>query len=172
MVGVTISHVGLAIFNPGGYPTQWVLVLSQNELFQGRVLCSSVSVSVDGWQEIWMECDCSPAAFNVASQFAGVIHIAVLTQSMEFVHSEIKSQGVVSTKNANPAYTDQYVLQVLRRIGDRRFGPSSILSREKELSGAIQARVPLLNQSPRTASSFPVASLTWDGVRVGKSKWR
>jgi hypothetical protein len=171
MVGSVISHVGLAIFNPAGFPTQWVLVLSANELFQGRVICSTVGTTVNGWQEIWMECDHSPASFNRAATFAGVIHIAVLTQPMEFVHAEIKSKGVVSTKIANPAYTDQYVLQTLRRIGDRRFGPSSFLSREKELYEAIKARIPLLNQSPRTNSSFPVASLSLDGVRVGKLQW-
>ncbi len=169
MVG-SISHVGLAIFNPVGFPTQWVLVLSPNELFQGRVLCSTVGTTVNGWQEIWMECEHSPASFNRAATFAGVIHIAVLTQPVEVVHSEIKSKGIVSTKSANPAYTDQYVLQALRRIGDRRFGPSNFLSREKELYGAIQARIPLLNQSPRTSCTFPIASLSLDGVRVGRSK--
>ncbi len=167
-----ISHVGLAIFNPAGYPTQWVLVLSPNELFQGRVLCSTIGMNVNGWQEIWMECDSSPAGFNRAAAFAGVIHIEVLTVPMDVVHSEIKTKGVISTKSANPAYTDQYVLQALRRIGDRRFGPSSLLSKEKELHEAIQARIPLLNQYPRTDSTFPVASITLDGVRVAKSKWR
>jgi hypothetical protein len=169
MVGSTISHVGLAIFNPTGFPTQWVLVLSANELFQGRVLCSTVGTTVNGWQEIWMECDYSPASFNRAATFAGVIHIEVLTVPMEVVHSEIKSKGVVSTKNANPAYTDQYVLQALKRIGDRRFGQGSLLAREKELYEAIRARIPLLNQSPRNSSSFPIVSLSLAGVRFGRS---
>jgi len=172
MVGRGISHVGLAIFNPASFPTQWVLVLSAHELFQGKVMCSTVWMSVNGWQEIWMECDNSPASFNRAATFAGVIHIAVLTQPMEFVHSEIKNNGIVSAKQANPAYTDQYVLQALRRIGDRRFGPSSLLSREKELNEGLRSRIPLLNRYPHTSSSFPVASLSQDGVRFGKSQWR
>ena len=117
-----------------------------------------------------MECEQSPASFNPAATFVGVIHIAVLPQPMEVVHSEIKSKGIVSTKNFNPAYTDQYVLQALRRIGDKCFGQSSFLSRERELYEAIQARIPLLNQSPRTSSTFPIASLSLAGVRVGKSK--
>lgn len=171
MVGRGISHVGLAIFNPTSFPTQWVLVLSANELFQGRVICSTVGMSVNGWQEIWAECNHSPASFNRAAIFSGVIHIAVLTQPMEFVHAEIKSRGLVSTKDGNPVYTDQYVLHALRRIGDRRFGLSSILSREKELNEAIQARIPILNQSPRTPSSFPIVSISLDGVRYGKSEW-
>lgn len=163
---VEISHVGLAIFNPTGFPTQWVLVLSSNELFQGRVVCSTVGVNVNGWQEIWTECDYSPASFNRAATFAGVVHIAELTKPMETVHAEIKSKGIV----LNPAYTDRYVLQALRRIGDRRYGPS-ILSREKELNEAIQARIHILNQSPRTTTSFPIVSISLDGVRFGKSQW-
>src|SRR5258708_36381074 len=117
------SHVGLALFNPTGFPTQWVLVLSTNELFEGRVMCGTVGVSVNGWRGFWMECDCSPASFNRAATFVGVIHIAALTAPMDVVYSEIRSSGVIST---NPAYTDRYVLQALRRIGDRGFGPSSL----------------------------------------------
>lgn len=71
-----ISHVRLAIFNPAGFSTQWVPVLSANELFQCRVFCSTVGATVNGWQEIWMECDSSPASFNRAATFAGVIHVA------------------------------------------------------------------------------------------------
>jgi hypothetical protein len=171
MVGSSLSHVGLAIFNPTGFPTQWVLVLSPNELFQGRVMCSTVGMNVNGFQEIWMECAGSPASFNRAATFAGVIHIAVLTQPIEVVQAEIKSKGIISTKSANPAYTDQYVLQALKCIGDRRFGPSSLLSREKELYEAIQARIPILNQSPQTTSSFPVTSIPLGGVRFGKLEW-
>jgi hypothetical protein len=163
---MVVSHVGLAIFNPAGFPTQWVLVLSRNELFQGRVLCSTVGTTVNGWQQICMECEHSPASFNRAATFAGVIHIAALPEKMDVIHSDIKSKGIVST---NPAYTDRYALQALRRIGDKLFGPSSFLSKEKELYEAIRARVPLLIQSRCTSPSFPIASLSLDGVRVGKS---
>lgn len=168
MVCGIISHVGLAIFNPSGFPTQWVLAISENELFEGRVFCSTVGTTVNGWQEIWVECESSPATFNLSATFAGVIHIAVLTVPMKVVLSEIKSKGLISTKNANPAYTDQYVLQALRRIGDRRFGPSNPLSREKELNEAIQARIPLLNHPSLTASTFPIVSISLDGVRIGR----
>jgi len=167
MVGSPSSHVGLAVFNPAGHPTQWVLVLSADELFQGRVLCSTVCTSVNGWQEVWMECKHSAVSFNRAATFVGVIHIAVLTRSMDNVYSEIKSKGIVSTRNANPAYTDQYVMQALRRIGDKRFGPSNFLSREKEVYEALQARIPLLKQNRYNSPLFPVASLSLDGVRVG-----
>jgi hypothetical protein len=167
MVG-PICHVGLAIFNIAGFPTQWVLVLAANELFQGRVLCGTVGTTVNGWQEIWMECEYSPASFNRTATLAGVIHIAQLAHSMEHVHSEIRCKGVVST---NPAYTDRYVLQALRRIGDKYFGQSSLLSRERDLYDAIKSRVPLLHQLPCNNSSFPVASLSLDGVRVGKAQW-
>jgi hypothetical protein len=160
-------HVGLAIFNPASFPTQWVLVLSENELFQGRVLCSTVGMTVNGWQEIWMSCDHSPASFNRAAVFAGVIHIDALSVPMDYIHSEIKSKGMALT-NANPAYTDRYVLQVLRCIGDRRFGFSDLLSKEKDLYEAIRLRIPLLYQTPPTRTSFPIASLSRDGVRFGK----
>lgn len=166
MVG---SHVGLAIFNPRSFPTQWVLVLSTNELFQGRVICSTVGTTVNGWREIWMECECSPASFNRSAPFGGVVHLAVLTQPMEVVQSHIKSNEIGSK---NPAYTDQYVLQTLRRIGNRGFEPSGLLSREKELYDAIQARIAILDQFRCTNSTFPVASLSLDGVRVGKVQRR
>jgi hypothetical protein len=165
MVG-PICHVGLAIFNLAGFPTQWVLVLSANEFFQGHVLCSTVGTTVNGCQEIWMECECSPASFNRTATFAGVIYVAQLAHSMELVHSEIRCKGMVST---NPAYTDRYVLQALRRIGEKYFGHSSFLSREKELYEAIKARAPLLHQLPCNNSSFPIASLSLDGVRAGKA---
>ncbi|KAF8497923.1 hypothetical protein F5888DRAFT_264101 [Russula emetica] len=159
------SHLGLAIFNPTDFPTQWVLVLSANELFQGRVLCSTIGMTVNGWKEIWTECEYSPASFNPAATFAGVIHIDMLTVPMEHVRSEIQFKGNVS--HVNPTYTDKYVLQVLRIIGDRGFGFSSF-SREKELYEAIQSRIPVLNKSSRSNSLFPVASLSLDGVRFGK----
>jgi hypothetical protein len=163
-----ISHVGLAIFNHSRYPTQWVLVLSANEFFQGRVLCSTVSTTVNGWQEIWTECEYSPASFNRSATFVGVIHIAQLTESMEHVYYEIRYKGMVS---ANPAQTDRYVLQALGRIGNAYFGAPSLLSREKELYEVIKARIPLLNRFPRTNSPFPVTSLSPEGVRVGKARW-
>ena len=165
----SICHIGLAIFNPARFPTQWVLVLSANEFFQGRALCGSVDTTVNGWQEIWMECEYSPALFNDTATFAGVIHIARLDQSIELVHSGISCKGSGST---NPAYTDRYVLQALRRIGDAYLGASSLLSRERELYEAIKARIPLLNQIPCTNSSFPIASLSPDGVLVGKATSR
>jgi hypothetical protein len=162
------SHVGLAIFNPNSFPTQWVLVLSANESFQGRVICSTVCMSVNGWQEVWMECESSPASFNRSATFAGVIHIAMLNRPMEHVYSEIKSNGVAN----NPVYTDKYVMQALRRINDRRFAPSNFLFRDtKELYEALKARISLLNHSPRMGSSFPIASLSLDGVRFGASEW-
>jgi hypothetical protein len=155
----SLSHVGLAIFNPPGYPTQWVLVLSADELFQGRVLCGTIGMTVNGWQEIWTTCDDSPASFNRAARFAGVIHVARLTVPVERVHSEIRSKGLIS-KKSDPTYTDQYVLQALGSISNRNFcfGPSSICN-EKELNKAIQARVPLLYQYSRVDSSFPIVSL-------------
>ena len=163
-----ISHVGLAIFNLSRFPTQWVLVLSGNEFFQGRVLCGTVSKTVDGWQEIWTECEHSPASFNCSATFAGVIYIARLTASMELVYSEIRRKGTVSV---NPASTDRYVLQALRRIGDAYFGAPSLLSREKELYEVIKTRIPLLNRFPCTNSPFPVETLLPDGVRIGKAQW-
>jgi hypothetical protein len=163
-----ISHVGLAIFNLSRFPTQWVLVLSANEFFQGRVLCGTVSTTVNGWQETWTECEQSPASFNRSATFAGVIYIAQLTESMELVYSGIRCKGMVP---ANPAHTDKYVLQALRRIGDAYFGAPNLLSREKELYEAIKKRIPLLNQFPCADSPFPVASLLPDGVRIGKAQW-
>ena len=130
-----ISHVGLAIFNLSRFPTHWVLVLSANEYFQGRVLCSTVSTTVNGWWEICSEFEHSPASFNRSATFAGVIYIARLTESVELVYSEIICKGMVS---ANPAHTDRYVLHALRRIGDAYFGTPSLLSRE-ELYKVIKA---------------------------------
>ena len=116
-----------------------------------------------------MECEHSPTSFNPTATFAGVIHIAKLEQPIELVLSGIRCRGTVST---NPACTDRYVLQALRRIGDAFFGSSSFLSRERELYEAIKARIPLLNQIPSTNSSFPIVSLSPDGVRVGKARSR
>ncbi len=44
--------------------------------------------------------------------------MAMATVPMEVLHSGIESKGIVSTKDVNPVYIDQYVLQSLRRIGD------------------------------------------------------
>jgi len=175
MVG-TISHVGLAIFNPPNFPTQWVLALCNNELFQGPVLCSTVGMGVNGWQEFWVDCDWSPVSFNRAATFVGVIHIAVLTVPMARVHSEFLSKGVLSKKDDNPAYTDRYVLQALKRIGERRFGNSSILTKEEELSRTIRAQIPVLiqNQRPPASHSYPIVFLPdsgFGGVRFAKSRW-
>ena len=145
-----------------------MLVLSANEYFQGRVLCSTVSTTVNGSREIWTECEHSPASFSRSATFAGAIYIARLTGSVELVYSEIICKGMVS---ANPAHTDRYVLHALRRIGDAYFGTSSHLSRKKEFFEVIKARIPLLNRFPSTNSPFPVTSLLPDGVRVGKAQW-
>jgi hypothetical protein len=168
MVSRYLSHVGLAMFNHTGFPTQWVLVISTNEMFKGRVLCGTVGMTVNGYQEIWTECDGSPAFFNRAATFAGVLHVAALGHSVEAVHAAIKSEGIVM--RANPAYTDQYVLQVIGCIGNRYFGSSSLLCREKEFYETIQACIPILNRAPRTTSSFPVVSVPQGGIHLGKLK--
>jgi len=59
--------------------------------------------------------DCSPASFNPHSW---LLSMAMATVPMEVLHSGIESKGIVSTKDVNPVYIDQYVLQSLRRIGD------------------------------------------------------
>jgi hypothetical protein len=164
------SHVGLAIFNPPGFPTQWVLVLSATNTFQGRVLCSTVGMSVNGWQEIWMECESSPASFNRAATFAGVLYVEGLIHPVEAVHAAILSEGIISAMDTNPAYTDQYVMKALRRIGDRYFGTSSLLSREKDLYEAIRACVNILVRTPRTIPSFPVVTIPQGGLHFGTLK--
>jgi hypothetical protein len=172
-----LSHVGLAIFNVPNFPTQWVLVLCNNELFQGHVLCSTVGMNVDGWQEFWVECDWSPISFNRAATFVGVVHVAVLSVSMERVHSEFLAKGTLSKTDDNPAYTDRYVLRALKRIGEKRFGDDSILTKEEQLSKVVREKIPLLlqNQSPPSTHTYPVAFLPQSGisgVRVGKSsRW-
>ena len=169
----TISHVGIAIFNPPGFPTQWVLALCNNELFQGRVLCSTVGINVNGWYEFWVECDWSPVSFNRAAMFVGVVHIAVLNVPMETIHAEFLSRGTLSVSNDNPAYTDRYVLRALRRIGERRFGPASLLTKEQELGKAVRAKIADLvkHQCPPASHSYPVASLSLGEVREGKVRW-
>ena len=169
----TISHVGIAIFNPPGFPTQWVLALCNNELFQGRVLCSTVGINVDGWYEFWVDCDWSPISFNRAATFVGVVHIAVLNVPMETVHAEFLSRGTLSVSDDNPAYTDRYVLRALRRIGERRFGPESLLAKEHELGKAVRAKIGDLvkHQYPPASHSYPVASLSLGEVREGKVRW-
>jgi hypothetical protein len=175
MVTSAISHVGIAIFNVPNFPTQWVLALCDNELFQGRVLCSTVGMSVEGWQEFWVECDWSPVSFNRAATFVGVIHIAVLTVPMQRVHAEFLQKGTLSKSDDNPAYTDRYVLRALKRIGERRFGESSLLTKEQELSKAVREQIPtLLKNHPPGTHSYPVAFLAQSGlggVRVAKSRW-
>jgi hypothetical protein len=176
MVTSAISHVGLAIFNMPNFPTQWVLTLSANELFQGRVLCSTVGINVDGWQEFWMECDCSPSSFNRAAVFVGVVHVAVLTVPMDYVRSEFLRKGTLSKTDDNPAYTDRYVLRALKRIGEKRFGDTSILTKEEELSKAVREKIRLLeNQYPPSSHTYPVAFLAQSGisgVRMAKSSLR
>jgi hypothetical protein len=166
MVCAPISHVGIALFNTPGYPTQWVLALSNCDLFQGRVYCTSLGLSVNGLQEHWVDCERSPASFNRTATFLGVIHVAMLARSMESVRSEFSAKGSLLVGGEDLAHTDRFVLGALKRIGERRLGNSSILlTKEEELGKAVRATIQALfrHQYPPGSNSFPVASLQMGG---------
>jgi hypothetical protein len=161
------SHVGVAIFHHPGFPTRWVLVISADDLFQGRVFCSSLMLSVNGPKQMWLERNSSPLYFTHTGVFAGVIHIAALPVPMESVLSELHLVDLTTT-SADPAQTDQYVLQCLSHIGYKYLGPFNLCMVKETLREAIRARIPLLNYCPSTGF-YHVASLSLDGVRVGKT---
>lgn len=166
MVCGPISHVGIALFNPPGFPTQWVLAFSNSELFQGRVWCTTLGLSVNGLQEHWVDCEWSPVSFNRTATFIGVVHVAVLARPMESVRSELSARGSLLVGGDNPAYTDRFVLGALKRIGERRFGNTSIiLTKEEELGKAVRASIHVLlgHQYPPGSHSFPVAFVQMGG---------
>jgi hypothetical protein len=69
------SHVGVAFYNFPGFPPQWVLVLSENRRFEGKVWCNSAIETVDGWRESSKKCTRSLAALDPTTVLSGVVHV-------------------------------------------------------------------------------------------------
>lgn len=154
------SHVGIALFSTPGFPLQWVLALCDNELFQGRVLCTAVTLNVNGLQEHWKDCNPSLISFNRTATFVGVVRIAVLTQPMEIVQSELKTKCIRLMNDTNQALSDLFVLRTLWLMG-KRFAPSSFLTKGEELERAIRAKIAVLlnHQCPPGSRFFPVINV-------------
>lgn len=84
------SHVGVAFYTFPGFPPQWVLVLSENRRYKGKVWCNSVIETVDGWRKSSKKCTQSLAALDPMALLSGVVHVACSPMPIK------KLQGAVS----------------------------------------------------------------------------
>ena len=162
-------HIGIAFYTYPTAVTQWVLVLSENPLFEGKVWCNTVIETVNGWGTQWAPCDWSPAAFSPTALFSGVVHIAQARAPMNSIKAVIASDNrsseldrfKVHGSGDIPWGTEKYIILALWRLSlrEERF----ILLHVFDMAGLanqVQFRHTVLRDSQQTipGNLYPVVS--------------
>lgn len=173
-------HIGIAFYT---YPTsvtqcQWVLVLSENPLFEGKVWCNTVIETVNGWGAHWAPCDWSPAAFNPTALFSGVVYVAQASAPMNSIKAVIASENRCSELDRFKVHgsgdiswgTEKYIILALWRLSFRE--ERYICLHVFDLAGLanqIEFCLAVLRDSQQTIAgkSYPVVSFS-GGVSFGR----
>ncbi|KAI0287763.1 hypothetical protein BC826DRAFT_1108192 [Russula brevipes] len=161
-------HIGVAFYHVPGFATQWVLVLSHDQLFQGKVWCSTAIKSVNGWRESRKICRPSLAAFDPIARLSGVVHVARSQMSMRFLVASVSEYEIVSEAEAeagqslasNPDIPERYVVQILLLLYRKRSLKLPVRD-PIVLANLIRGGLPVLQsaQHPPMSNTFPVVHL-------------
>ncbi|KAI0300684.1 hypothetical protein B0F90DRAFT_1817442 [Multifurca ochricompacta] len=171
-------HIGVAFYSHPAFPTQWVLVLSDNPLFEGHVWCSTAVETVNGWGASWTPCDSSPSAFNQIALFSGIVHVTRVSMTMNKMQTSISKSNLASEVDRFevqgdediPYDTERYVVLALLRLCEGRSISLPKLE-PKSLGNYIRGRFPDVEEAQRPAVSnmYPVVSLESGKVSYGRS---
>jgi hypothetical protein len=161
------SHVGVAFYNFPGFPPQWVLVLSENRRFKGKVWCNSAIETVDGWRESSKKCTQSLAALDPMALLSGVVHIGCSPVPVRKllgavskcrVPSEAGHDSLVSDSDMPVKYVTRVLLQLCKGRSLRLPTLDTIV-----LADMIRERASVLRkkaeQNPTMDNKFPVVRL-------------
>jgi hypothetical protein len=175
----TPCHIGIAFYTYPISVMQWVLVLSDNPLFEGKVWCSTVIETVNGWEAHWAPCDWSPATFSRTALFSGVVHVAQASAPMNSIKAVIASDNrssefdrfEVHGSGDIPWGTKKYIILALWRLSlrDERFICLHVFDMAG-LANQIEFCLTVLRdvQQTNAGNLYPIVSLS-SGVSFGRS---
>lgn len=172
-------HIGIAFYTYPTSDTQWVLVLSENPMFEGEVWCNTAIETVNGWGAQWAPFDWSPAAFSPAALFSGVVHIAQACAPVNSIKAVIASENCSSELDRFKVHgpgdipwgTEKYIILALWRLSlrEEKFIRLQVFDMAG-LAKQVQFRLTLLRSSHQTVPGnlYPVVSSS-DRVSFGRS---
>jgi len=175
-------HVGIAFYTHPTSVTQWVLVLSENPLFEGKVWCSTAIETVNGWGAYWAPCDWSPATFKPTTLFSGVVYVTQASAPMNNIKAVIASDNrsseldrfQVHDSGDTPWGTDKYIILALWRLSlrEERFIRLHFFDMA-DLANQVEFCLPVLRGARQTITGnvYPVVSLNSGNVSFGHSRY-
>ena len=176
-------YIGVAFYNFASFPTQWVLILSENPHFIGPGWGSSSAETVNGVGVSWVRFERSPAGFNPSGLFLGVTYVAQVPMSINNLKALISSSNRASVEDRShvqgtddiPWGTDKYVVLALLRLHEGRYLRLPRLARGS-LAHFIGGRIRDLHRVRCTPGGdvYPVVSLESGNISFGHSTrtWR
>jgi hypothetical protein len=96
-----VSHVGVAFYTVPRFPTQWAVVLSQSQQFEGEVWCSTIIETTNGCTAFWKHLDWSPSRLDPMAFFSGVIWVANSTYSVSKLQNCIPLGRIIAEMNGS-----------------------------------------------------------------------
>ena len=125
------TYVGIALNTAQGFPIQWSIVLSDNEEFNGIMLCGTVIDSVNGWVESWSWCRQSLTTLAPYLSVLGIIKVGKVCLSAKDIHRLISNKVWTAQGGKRDAYppTQEFVrLNVLYLYNQRAISlPPSVM---------------------------------------------
>jgi hypothetical protein len=171
-------HVGVAFHTVPGFPTQWSVVLSQSQRFEGKVWCTTISETTNGRGTFWKHLDWSPSRLDPMALFSGVIWVAKSTYAVSTLQNWVSSECIIPGKNdsESPTWDDigrdseEFAGLVLLRI----FEGGYILlpdAHPPTLTSLIRDRLPDLQAAERPdRGSYPILSIDTGKITYARAK--
>lgn len=175
----TSCSVGVAFHQVPEYPTQWCLVLSQSQRFEGKVWCGSINETTKGRGTEWRHLDWSPSRLLPMGFFLGVIAIAQSSQSVTVVQDSVPMQSILSEvigSSQSPTWEDigcdseKFVGLALKHLCER--GLINLPGTDRAtLPNLIRGRIPTLQDAQRPQrGSYPVVALKTGKITFARAK--
>jgi hypothetical protein len=89
MPSESTTYIGIAFNTAHGFPMQWSIVLSDNERFNGTMLCGTLIDSVNGWVESWRWCRQSLTTLAPYLSVLGIIKVGKVDRPVRDIHHSI-----------------------------------------------------------------------------------
>jgi hypothetical protein len=124
-----VSHVGVAFHTVPGFPTQWSIVFSQSQQFEGEVWCATIIETTNGRTSVWTHLDWSPSRLDLMALFSGVVWITESTHSVNVLQNSVHLRGIISEIDSSNPYvwndigrdSEKFVSLVLWSIFQKRY---------------------------------------------------
>jgi hypothetical protein len=166
-------HIGVAFYNFPGFPPQWVLVLSENRRFEGKVWCNSAIETVEGWCRSSKKCNPSLASFDPTAMLSGVVHIGNSWMPMKKLRGWVSRYKLPSGEEHSFVHDSnvpaRYAIGILLHLCQIRSLRLPTLDAVM-LTDMIGDRASMLQKSQSSVvdNRFPVARLMKRGTIFGR----